>query len=83
MSTPEQPAKWKAYRKGIVAGSGGAIVAGLAALDSTGILSDRPWMSAVVSVVTAMGVYQVRNEKPQAPSPDQTYTVPHPRKPRA
>jgi hypothetical protein len=68
----EQPHRWKAYKKGIVAGGGGVIVAGMAALDATGILTAYPAVSAVVSVVTAMGVYGVRNEP---------YTIPHPKAP--
>lgn len=65
---------WQRYRKFIVAGTGAAIVTGLAALDQTGVLAPYPWISAGVTVVTAIGVRQVSN----AP-----YTVPHPIEPPA
>ena len=56
--------RWREYKKALVAGGGGMALAGLAALEQTSVLSSYPWANAGVAVVTAMGVYRVRNELP-------------------
>lgn len=49
------------YRKALVAAGGAGLLAALAVLDESGVMTDRPWFGAVVAALTVAGVYKVRN----------------------
>lgn len=60
-------ARWRRYRKAIIAALG-AVATAVASALTDGTITMGEWALVVVAVLTALGVYQVRNE-PQGRRP--------------
>ena len=66
--------KLSAYAKAIVAAIGAGATWAISALDDNHV-SSAEWAALVVGVLTALGVYQVRNTEPAAEDTSGGFTV--------